>query len=897
MGPSHSLALTLSFEELTAEDLPRVGGKGRNLGALTRAGFRVPPGFCVTAEAFRLFTAGCAALPALYDGLDALAPGDVGSARSLGETVRAALLATPLPEAVAEAARAAWEKLGASHAYAVRSSATAEDLPEASFAGQQDTYLNVRTVQGLLDAVRRCFASLFTERAILYRARNGYGHRGVALSAVVQRMIEPDAAGILFTADPVTGRRDVLTIDAGFGLGEALVSGLVTADLYRVHKRTGELLEVRVGDKRVALRARPEGGTREEVLDDDLRHARVLEQGALRKLTELGVAVEAHYGSPQDLEWGLEKGELFLLQARPITSLYPLPEPAPEDRALHLYVSFGHLQNMMEPLTPLGLDVLAGALPFGKRSLSEVPEPLLVSSAGSRLYLDVTPALPVPPLRRALLGLLGGAYPDAAALVEQAARRPEARSPTPVRPQSVAFVARLLAPIPPRLLRQLLWARPEDSLAWAQDYQETALRRLRERLAATPRGAARLRAARQSVGEFFALIPHFAPRMGSGVVALRALRTRFAGTAHAEDVEALERGLHGNVTTEMDLRVGDLADLVRPHAALTEALRKGASDRARRREDLEPLRALEGGARFLEAFDDFLARYGMRGQGEIDVGRPRWREQPGLLLNSVLGNLSHPEAGAHRAWFERLQRQGDEAGERLRSAARGPLERWRVDRLVRCVRYGLGLREHPKFLLVQCLEQLREVVRESARELAAAGRLEAVEDVWFLRYPELEALAASPEALDARSLVQERKRAYERARHLRPPLVLCSDGEAPTLPRPSSLPAGALGGLGASTGVVEGLARVVLDPASETLHQGEILVAPYTDPGWTPLFTHAAGLVCDVGGMMTHGSVIAREYGIPAVVGVGDGTRRLRTGQRLRVDGGRGIVEVLEEPA
>ncbi|HEY0092894.1 MAG TPA: PEP/pyruvate-binding domain-containing protein, partial [Archangium sp.] len=240
--------LILPFEHISAAELPRVGGKGANLGEMARAGFPVPPGFCVTTAAFDAFLAGCGELPALYAELEALDGKDVEAARRAAESMRAALGRAPLPPTVAEAVLATWRELGTEASWAVRSSATAEDLPDASFAGQQDTYLNIRGADALLDAVRRCWVSLFTDRAVLYRARSGFGHRGVKLSVVVQRMVLPEVSGILFTADPITGRRGAVSTDAGFGLGEALVSGLINADLYKVDKETGALLEVHVGD-------------------------------------------------------------------------------------------------------------------------------------------------------------------------------------------------------------------------------------------------------------------------------------------------------------------------------------------------------------------------------------------------------------------------------------------------------------------------------------------------------------------------------------------------------------------------------------------------------------------------------------------------------------------------
>ncbi|HEY8377197.1 MAG TPA: PEP/pyruvate-binding domain-containing protein, partial [Nannocystis sp.] len=718
----------MTFAQITPADLPRVGGKGANLGALARAGFPVPPGFCVTTDAYRRFVADCPQFSALLDRLDRLDPDDIDAARELGAAVREALLAVPLPPEVVHAITAAHAEFGAEHAYAVRSSATAEDLPGASFAGQQDTYLGIRGKSALLDAVRRCFASLFTDRAILYRARNHFGHRDVALCVVVQRMVFPDAAGILFTADPVTGHRGTLTIDAGYGLGEALVSGLVTADLYRVDRRTGAIKEVRVGDKHLQIRALPTGGTATEPVPDDRRRARVLDDAAIARLTDLAARVEAHYGGvPQDLEWCLEGDRLYLVQARPITSLFPLPQPPPSDGAVHVYFSFSHAQNMVDPITPLGRDLWRIMFPAGKTRLDEIPRhSTVLHTAGSRIYLDVTPALRVRPLRRLILRMLRAAYPDIAAGIEALADRPEIQAAAGPRLAALRMMAGLLWKIPLRLVHTFLFARIEDIPRWTDAFIAREVARIRAAVLAIPPGPARFRAAVRELTTIFRVLPVIPPRLAPGILGLGRLRRRFAGTPHAADVEALLRGLVGNVTTEMDLRVADLADLVRPHPALLAALGQ------LRGNSLAPLRDLPGGPAFVDAFTAFLGKYGMRGQAEIDVGRPRWIDEPRLLLNSIVGLATHPrEPGEHRRHFARLQAEAEAAAARLIAAVRGPA-RWWVRRQVKCVRYCLGVREHPKYMFVQCFDLVRRAALDVGAELVRDGRLDRDDDIFFL---------------------------------------------------------------------------------------------------------------------------------------------------------------------
>lgn len=893
-GGADAGPLVLPLEAIAAADLPRVGGKGANLGELARAGFPVPGGFCVTTAAFRRFLAGSrAAAEEAYAALDALAPGDVEAAREAGAFVRDRLGRLPVPSDVATAVVAAWQDAGADAAYAVRSSATAEDLPDASFAGQQDTVLNVLGAEALLEAVHRCWVSLFTDRAILYRQQNGFDHRAVALSVVVQRMVVPAVSGILFTADPLTGNRRVASIDAGFGLGEALVGGLVTADLYRVDRTRGRLLEARVADKAMAIRPLPGGGTERQELVGAARTQPSLAPEQAVALAELGGRIEAHYGRPQDIEWVIDgEGETWIVQSRPITSLYPLPEPAPRDGALHVYLSFGHAQVMTDAMRPLGRSTVRTMVPFGKDGPPEA-ENRWFAEAGGRLYVDATPLLAVAPLRHALPRVLGVADPLIAGAVGAVVARPEfVRRLEDLEDGATRWrVARTMGPLLARALAWLAWRNPDravTALAAAADRRVAAVR---SALDAAPDLPGRVAAARRSLGALFApLVREMLPVIAGGMLARLALERRI-GVAR-DDLGALLRGLRGNVTTEMDLRVGDLADAARTRPDVARILATRPPDEA-----LAALAVLPEAAGFRAELAAFLAAYGMRGGSEIDLTRPRWRDDPAPLLRVVAGSLQREEAGAHRAHFAVLSAEAEAATERLVAAARrgalGPLRALVARRLARAARGLLAGREHPKFAMIRALDLVRSVALEAGAALAADGRLAAPEDVLDLRWSEIEAALADPE-LDVAARVASRRAEHVRDAARRPPRVMTSEGEVVTAAHSADgAPEGALIGTGASGGAYEGVARVVLDPGAAVLQPGEVLVAPFTDPGWTPLFLNAGALVMEVGGLMTHGSVVAREYGIPAVVGVEGALARLATGQRLRVDGDAGWVEVL----
>jgi pyruvate,water dikinase len=414
-------------------------------------------------------------------------------------------------------------------------------------------------------------------------------------------------------------------------------------------------------------------------------------------------------------------------------------------------------------------------------------------------------------------------------------------------------------------------------------------------LAAASPGAERLTVARKILATSLEVVLRtVAHNIGAGFVSQLLVRKLAGDRAEPEDLNAFMRGLSGNVATEMDLEVGDLADAARRSPALVAHLQQYDDARAA----LNTLDRVEGGPAFRVQWDRFMASYGMRGPSEIDITRPRWADDPTSLVQMVLGNLGQAEPGLHRRRHAELAAEGEAAAARLAEAVRhgpaGPLKAAVVRRQTRVARKLMAVREHPKFLLVRIMALVRAALLEAGQMLAEAGRMDQAEDIWYLDLVEALHVMAHPDE-ELRTCITRRKEDLIRYRKLTPPRVMTSDGVIPNVShRRDDLPAGALPGNPVSAGVVEGVAKVVLDPGREQLLPGEILVAPFTDPGWTPLFVNAVGLVLEVGGLMTHGSVVAREYGIPAVVGVLDATSLIQTGQRLRVSGDEGFVEILD---
>ncbi|WP_157253275.1 phosphoenolpyruvate synthase [Nonomuraea typhae] len=865
-----------TFEELDASQIARAGGKGANLGELTRAGLPVPGGFCVTTAAFETFVRGGPRMAELYTGLDRIDPADLGALSALAGQVRAYLLELPFPAEVRARVLAAWTKEGEERAYAVRSSATAEDLAGASFAGQQDSFLNVVGREQLLDAVRRCWVSLFTDRAVAYRARGGFGHRGVGLAVVVQHMVEPEVSGVMFTADPVTGDRRDVVVNASWGLGESIVSGLVDADLYRV--RRGVVTGRAIGGKRVAVEPVPGGGTRTV---EPAGRGQALPDDRIRALAELGRRIERHYGTPQDIEWAWAGGRFHIVQSRPITSLFPVPERLGDGP--RVYFSMGHQQMMTDPITPLGRSVLRTFYPFGAGAPGQ-ESPYLVP-AGGRVYIDLTRVLSTRLGRPLLTRALATMDDQAAAAVALVAARPGFRAAHRLSPRAELAVARFAARTFATIAASL--ARPAAARAEAEEFITRTLRMTEAELAVGEAGSARVRRVQRvlrqvSPGMYTRILLKPVAGMVAGAL-IGALSRRWLGDD--AEVPALAKSLPGNVTTELGLAIGDLADLARDRPGVLAFLRTDGSGEWPAGE-------------FTDAFRAFLARYGMRAPGELDLARTRWQEDPAQLFAGILANAATMGPGEHRERFHRGRREAGQAAERLRARLRatrgGRAKAALMTRLVRVHRELLALREHDKYFTVRLFALLRRALHEEAAGLVASGVLERVDDVHYLTLEELRRLLAQEDiGVRPAVLVAGRRAAHEADWALRPPRVLTGDGEVVTVARAVPDRDGVLAGQAVSAGVVEGRARVVLRPQDARLEPGDILVAPFTDPGWTPLFAAVRGLVLEVGGMMTHGAVVAREMGLPAVVGVDRATVLIPDGARVRLDGTRGIVDLL----
>ena len=864
------------------------GGKGANLGELTSIeGIHVPDGFCVSTEVYKKVVADNASVSELLDQLSLLKLADRNKISELSREIRRVIEGIAIPRDINAAITQLLFSFGKENAYAVRSSATAEDLPTASFAGQQDTYLNIIGEDAILQHISKCWASLFTERAIIYRLQNNFDHRKVYLSVVVQQMIFPQAAGILFTADPITANRKVLSIDAGFGLGEALVSGIVNADHYKV--REGGVIDKKIAKKELAIYALKDGGTKEQAIEPAKQAMQVLTDEQILQLARTGRKIEAHFGIPQDIEWCLTDNNFYIVQSRPITTLYPIPQANDEDN--HVYLSVGHQQMMTDAMKPLGLSFWLLTTPASMRT------------AGGRLFVDVTPMLASPAGRQTMIDTLGKFDPlmkDAlTTIVEREnfikllppdSNGGDKKEPGAGKSNKAASLPdyQTLNDYDPAIVHDLIGRSQTSIEALKQNIQTKSGLDLFDFILEDIRQLKQTIHAPQSFGVIM-----------TGMNAsswINEKMNKWLGEKNAADT--LSQSVPNNVTSEMGLALLDVADVIRPYPEVIKYL----SQHAGIKDDnfFDDLVQLNGGQETLNTILHFLSQYGMRCAGEIDITRTRWSEKPSMLIPIILTNVRSFAPGESKRKFEQGLKEAmikeQELLDRLKQLPDGEQKVHETKRMINLVRNLIGYREYPKYGLVTRYFIYKQALMKEAGQLMQAGVIRDKEDIYYLTFEELREIMShggGTNKLDYQ-IITKRKEEYKLYEKLTPPRVITSDGEIITGKyKRNNLPAGAIVGLAVSSGVIEGRARVILNMQDADLEDGDILVTAFTDPSWTPLFVSIKGLVTEVGGLMTHGAVIAREYGLPAVVGVENATKLIKDRQRIRVHGTEGYIELL----
>ena len=841
--------------DLGRGDLAVAGGKGANLGELTRAGLPVPPGFVLTTAAYRAYVA------ASGIGDEIVAAASDGRA----DDVRA-LFTAPVPDEIAAELRAARTELGP--AVAVRSSATAEDLDDASFAGQQDTFLDVRGDDALLTAVRDCWASLWTSRAVAYRARRGIDPAEVALAVVVQEMVDADAAGVMFTANPTTGARDEIVLAAAWGLGEAVVSGAVTTDDLVVEKGTGRVRSRSTADKAVRTVATGRG-TEDRPVPAEQRTRPVLDDDEATALAALGARIEEWFGAPQDVEWTRADGAFAIVQSRPITALPEPAAPAPTDWSVpdrsSFYVRASIVEQLPDPLTPLFAELVDGSV---TRSLQAVFGELLgrgdVVGEGDVALPTVNGYAYYRYSRRGMARLTLASLPAFRALLRRGRQSLRARWQERAHPQYVEAVERASA-------------RPVDGLTDAELLD----------------GAAELLDAGTT---YYTAVQTIIPLAVSSESVFTRFYERLVRRPGDPPAATFLLGFD-SAPIRAERSLYDLATWTRARPALVGALSTAPTESTVAAIDGDEPPAGVDAATWQEWCDRFQQHLAVHGHTvyNLDIAVAVPADDPAPLLGTLRFYLDGGGVDPARRQQQAAQRR-EEATTAV-AARLNPVRRAAFRRLLRWAQSAAPLREDALADVGLAWPQLRRMLRELGTRLVAAGVVERPDDVFWLHRAEILADPPVPRS----DVVAQRRAVWRGQRQVTPPQVLplgswWEKAFARWLPASSGEQTGAvLRGIGASVGQVTATARVLGGPADfGHLRPGDVLVASITTPAWTSLFAMASAVVTDVGGPLSHSSIVAREYGIPAVLGTNVATRRIPDGARVRVDGDAGTVTLLD---
>ncbi|WP_367567131.1 phosphoenolpyruvate synthase [Lacrimispora sp.] len=823
----------LKINHKEAASLNLSGGKGASLSRLSRLPqANVPQGFIITTEFFKKYIS-----PVVDE-----AQGNI----------KAAIAGMTLPAEAEKLIESAYIDMGDQVSVAVRSSATAEDLPDASFAGQQDTYLNVSGLEAVIKAVTGCFASLYNDRAVSYRSKNKFDESEIQMAVVVQKMVEAKAAGVMFTADPMTSDRFTMAIEAVEGLGEDLVSGHKTPVTWTF---------------RGSIRQKS-GGTP------------FLAKAQLTSLINIGKEIEREYGCPQDIEWCFDGRQFYIVQSRPITTLFPCP--LSPDGFKRCFISVGHLQMMTDTMLPLGIS-------FWKLMSKTVK----ITEIGGRPYMEITHNLNSPVGKALVRQKLSNSDELMDSAFNQVLSRKDYIKSIPKGQKSDFAIPR---DVGKSILGGLKIYRKNDP-AIIDGYN----RRMEAKIDKVRNDLSKLTG--KAVIDYIIedtdhLMKSLFDPEGMGPLMIAFFLTKSIDKAGKEllgrdHISAdVSKSIKNNITSEMGFYVSRIADSARDFPEVVNYL-ETAGDLF----SLGQLREKQGEAETAKAFEAFFSRYGMRCPGEIDIAKPRFSEEPAKIIPTVLADIKLPKGHAEQKFLEGKQ-ESDEAVKSLISAAR---KKWGIKKAKKLAkqlsffRNFSGLRESPKYYWMKRYWEYKQAIMRECEQLVLAGRLRCMEDIFYLRLTELSRLLAGEYEPNYKK-IDGLKKDYEKYASLTPPRLIFSDGEVVEGEYKRDVPKGALPGLAVSSGVAQGRARVILDiKEAGKIEKGDILVTKFTDPSWTPAFISIGGLVTEVGGMATHGAVITREYGLPAVVGVSDATKLIKDGDLIRVNGDMGYVKCIKE--
>jgi len=875
------MSYVCSLQGKESTSLSDIGGKALNLHEISKIdGINVPEGFCITTKAYKELFSSNQDIDSLINELSKLKPTDLKKISNISLEIRNLIETIKIPDDLMTEISINHARLSDKATYAVRSSATAEDLPTASFAGQQDTYLNILGLESIIEHIIKCWASLFTDRAVIYRMQNDFDHKHVYLAVIVQKMISSKASGIMFTADPLSSNRKIISIDASFGLGEALVSGKVTSDNYRVMENT--IVDKNISTKKTEIIPDEDGGTLEKIIDSSMQNSQTLTDNQILELEKIGRKIEKHFLYPQDIEWCLVDDSFSIVQSRPITTLYPLPKVT--EGEIGIFMSSGHMQMMTDPMKPLGL--------FFYHSVFGSPPGQYI---GGRLYVDITHDLTTPfgrLIAKSIIKMIGDELITSS--ITKIINNKKLIKSLPKGKEKVFNLEKNSGPFAimfnaykaykandPDIVKILIAA--EDK---SIDQMENELKKLsgdavfeyilndhdnRRQKIATPPIAGAITAGLLPTNWFNKKIK------------------KWIGVENASDTFVMS--IPNSVTADAGFGLIDVADSIRDYPDIIEYLNDPKDETF-----FEDISRLDGGEKACNAIKEYLSKFGMRCSGDVDITVPRWSEKPTEIVSIILSNIKNFEVNGSKLKYDQgiveSERRIEELASQVEKLPGGKKKAKKVRKVASVIRNYIGIREYPKFSFIKRYFIYKQAMLKEAATLVKKGTLSELEDIYYLYFDELRT-AIKDNKLDY-GIINKRKKDFENFKKLTPPRIMTSDGEVIIGQYDTNnLPANSLPGLPVSAGVVEGRARIIKSLKDVTLSEGDILVAEFTDPSWTPAFVSIKALVTEVGGLITHGSIIAREYGLPAVVSVENATKLIKDGDMIRVNGTEGYVEIL----
>jgi phosphohistidine swiveling domain-containing protein len=877
----------ISLQKIKESDLLQVGCKAFSLARMKQIGLTVSPGFCVKTVASREHIEANELAGKIELALNKLKSTSSEERKSILLEIQQAIINAPFQGKLHNEIENHYHTLAADRV-AVRSSATAEDLLGYSFAGQYETYLGIADLDGCIDAVKKCWASLWTERAYEYRQKNNFDHLAANMAVIVQALVEADASGVIFTADPVNGYKSRIVVEAVSGLGDALVSGKVTPDRFTIRKRNLNILSRRIQNGKIEF-VFDKIGLIENTDENSYMRGPCIDNRIVKKLAKLARKTEIKFGCPQDIEWAIRGNKIFFLQSRPITAV-PQKKSWDERQAWTNANTGEVFPDAITPITWSVMELMFNPLFESTVRLfgADLGNHKLAGLVASRVYFNINTAAGVVQHLPAMWGLklndsFGGEQGKMCELGKL-------DIPDEDIPDLGSSYAKMIIRLPYSVCD--IFSHSQKKGMRILKKLSSSSRKLRDLDVSAMTDEQLTRQFEMAIEDTLKSCDLLCVLIG--ILAFPILSWicgKWLNDENGTIANRLLGGLNGMDDVQAGFELWNLSVKARESSQVETAILSNGNWQVIRGK----IAAVEEGEKFLKKWDEFMAQHGHHCRGEMEVFNPRWSETPDYILSTIRNYLGDFGQSDPIQNYRDHIRKREQLTNRCRQQLKNPVKRLVFNHIVHRAQQGVIFRENWKSEAVRYTAALRSILLELGQRLNNKGIFENTNDIFFLKLEEIVPVTRSKPNLDVKETITSRRAEYEKNKSITPPMVVIGKFDPDNYtPDVVNTKVEVLNGLAVSPGVVTGKARVILKAdTDEQVLPGEILVAPFTDPGWIPYFIPAAAIVMDVGGMLSHGSIIAREYGIPAVVNVGPATKVIKTGQTIQVDANKGVVKIL----